>query len=115
MVCLFCYLKDSQSASNTTRSLEGEVAETQSSTRLDGVTVRIKGFEKRVRTDANGRFKFDAVPEGQQTLQFLKVGYQQFEQVVNVNTSTPYLKIELKALSFQLQTIRVYGSNRSLS
>ena len=115
IVCLLCSLKDSQSASNTTWPLEGEVVETQSSTRLDGVTVRIKGLEKRVRTDANGQFKFDAVPEGQQTLQFLKVGYQPFEQVIDVNAATPYLKIELETLSFQLQTIRVYGSNRSLS
>ena len=113
--CLFCYLKDVQSASDTSRSLEGEVIKTQSSTRLGGVTVRIKGLEKHVRTETNGRFKFDAVPEGQQTLQFLKVGYQQFEQVVNVNASTPYLKIELETLPFQLQTITVYGSNRSFS
>ena len=62
-----------------------------------------------------GRFKFDGVPEGQQTLQILKFGYQRFEQVIDVNASTPYLKIELEALPFQLQTIRVYGSNRSLS
>ena len=115
IVCLFCYLKDSQSASSTTWSLEGEVVETQSSTRLNGVRVRIQGLEKSVSTDANGRFKFDAVPEGQQTLQVLKVGYQRFEQVVNVNASTPYLKIELETLPFQLQTIRIYGSNRSLS
>ena len=115
IVCLFCYLKDSQSTSNTTWSLDGEVIETQSSTRLDGVTVRIKGLERSVRTDANGRFKFDAVPEGQQTLQFLKFGYQRFERVIDVNASTPYLKIELETLSFQLQSIRVYGSNRSLS
>ncbi len=113
--CLFCYLKDVQSASDTRRSLEGEVVETQSSIRLDGVTIHIKGLERSVRTDANGQFKFDAVPEGQQTLQVLKVGYQRFEQVIDVNAATPYLKIELEALSFQLQTIRVYGSNRTLS
>ena len=113
--CLFCYLKDVQSASDPTQSLEGEVTEERSHARLSGVRVQIKGLERRVRTDANGQFKFDAVPEGQQTLQFLKVGYQQFEQVVNVNASTPHLKVELAALSFQLQTIRVYGSNRSLS
>ncbi len=113
--CLFCYLKDVQSAPDTRRCLEGEVIETQSSTRLDGVTVRIKGLKRNVRTDVNGQFKFDAVPEGQQTLQFMKVGYQQFERVVNVNVSTPYLKIELETLLFQLQTIRVFGSNRTLS
>ncbi|MYK24831.1 TonB-dependent receptor, partial [Candidatus Poribacteria bacterium] len=112
--CLFCYLKDVQSASDTKRALEGEVIEIQSRTRLDGVTVRIKGLDRSVRTDANGRFKFDAVPEGQQTLQFLEVGYQRFERVIDVNASTPYLKIELEALPFQLQTVRIYGSNRSL-
>ncbi|MCG9131634.1 TonB-dependent receptor [Candidatus Poribacteria bacterium] len=100
---------------NTTLSVEGEVIEIQSRTRLDGVTVRIKGLERRVRTDANGRFKFDAVSEGRQTLEFLKVGYQRFEQVIDVNAATPYLKIELEALPFQLKTIRVYGANRSLS
>ena len=113
--CLFCYLKDVQSALDTTQSLEGEVTEERSHARLSGVRVQIKGLERGVRTDSNGRFKFDAVPEGQQTLEFLKVGYQRFEQVINVNASTPYLKIELETLSFQLQTIRVYGSNRTLS
>ncbi len=113
--CLFCYLKEVQSASDTTQSLEGEVTEERSHARLSGVRVQITGLEKSVRTDSNGRFKFDAVPEGQQTLQFLKVGYQRFEQVVNVNASTPHLKVELAALSFQLQTITVYGSNRTLS
>jgi len=115
IVCLFCYLKDSQSDSNTTWSLEGDVVKTQNSTLLNGVTVRIKGLERSVRTDANGRFKFDAVPEGQQTLQFLKVGYQRFELVVDINAATPYLKIELEALPFQLNTIQIYGSNRYLS
>ena len=115
IVCLFCYIKDSQSASNTTCPLEGEVVETHSNNRLEGVTVRIKGLEKHVRTDANGRFKFDTVPEGQQTLECMKVGYQRFEQVIDVKASSPYLQIELETLSFQLQTIRVYGSKRTLS
>ena len=113
--CLLCNLKDVQCASVTMCCLEGEVCETKSNKRLDGVTVSIKGLESTVRTDANGRFKFSAVPEGQQKLQVLMVGYERFEQIVNVNDSTPYLKIELKARMFQLQTIRIYGSNRSLS
>ncbi len=115
IVCLFCSLKDSQSASNTTCPLEGEVVETRSNNRLEGVTVRIKGLEKHVRTDSNGRFKFDTVPEGHQTLECMKVGYQRFEQVIDVNASSPYLQIELETLAFQLQTITVFGSKRSLS
>ena len=53
--------------------------------------------------------------KGSRRCSFMKVGYQRFEQVIDVNASTPYLKIELETLPFQLQTIRVYGSNRSLS
>ena len=115
IVCLFCYLRDAQSASDTTPSLKGEVVETRSRARLTGVTVRIVGLEKSVQTDANGKFKFDGVPEGEQTFLFMKVGYRQFEQRVDVNASTPYLQVALEALPFQLETIRVYGSNRSLS
>ena len=115
IVCLFCYLRDAQSASDTTLSLEGEVVETRSRARLTAVTVRIVGLEKRVQTDANGKFKFDGVPEGQQTLQFLKVGYRQFEQTIDVDSSTAYLRVALEALPFQLETIRIYGSNRDLS
>ncbi len=110
----YCYGRG-DSAQNPLHSLEGEVVEKLRRAQLGAVTVRMKGLEESVRTDASGRFKFDAVPEGQQTLQFLKVGYQLFEQVVDVNASTPYLKIELAALPFQLNTIKVYGSNRYLS
>ncbi len=110
----YCYGGE-HTAQNPPYSLEGEVVEKLRHVQLGDVTVHIKGLEESVRTDASGRFKFDAVPEGQQTLQFLKVGYQRFEQVVDVNASTLYLKIELSALPFQLNTIRVYGSNRYLS
>ncbi len=115
VVCFCCYLRNAQSAAEATLSLKGEVVETQSRAGLAGVTVRIIGLEKRVQTDANGQFKFDGVPAGQQTLQFMKVGYRQFEQTIDVNASTPYLQIALEALPFQLETIRVYGANRDLS
>ena len=55
------------------------------------------------------------MPDGQQTLQFIKIGYRRFEQVVEVNASTLYIQIELEELPFQLRTIRVYGSSRDLS
>ncbi len=115
IVCLFCYLRDAQSASEETLSLAGEVVETRSRARLTRVSVRIIGLEKSTQTDADGKFTFDGIPEGQQTLRFVKVGYRQFEQTVDVDASTPYLQIALEALPFQLDTISVYGSNRDLS
>ncbi len=115
IACLPCYLGDAQSSQVETGSLEGEVLEAGSRAQLVGVTIRIVGSEMSVQTDANGQFKFDVVPEGQQTLKFGKVGYRQFEQVVDVEASTPYIRIELQALPFQLRTIEIYGSNRDLA
>ena len=115
IICLFCYPKEVQSASDTTQTLEGKVVEIRSGTRLVGVTVRIVGLEKDVQTDANGQFKFDAVPEGQYTLRFTKADYQPFEQVVDVHASTPYIQIELKTSAYHLETIRVYDAKGDLS
>ena len=115
ITCLPCYPQDAQSTQIETRSLEGEVLEAQSRIRLAGVSVHIIGLEKSTHTDANGQFKLDGVPDGQQTLQFIKIGYRRFEQVVEVNASTLYIQIELEELPFQLRTIRVYGSSRDLS
>ena len=58
IICLFCYSKEVQSASDTTQTLEGKVVEIRSGTRIVGDTVRIVGLEKDVQTDANGQFKF---------------------------------------------------------
>ena len=115
VACLPCSLADAQSNQIGVKVLEGEVLEAVSRARLVGVTVSIVGSEISAQTDANGQFKFEAVPEGQQTLQFGKVGYRQFEHVVEVNASTPYIQIELEALPFQLRTIEIYGSSRDLS
>ena len=114
-VCLFCYPKEVQSASDTTQTLEGKVVEIRSGTRLVGVTVRIVGLEKDVQTDANGQFKFDAVPEGQYTLQFTKVDYQPFEQVVDVGDSTSYIHVELETVVYRLGKIRVTDATGDLS
>ena len=113
--CLFCDTSNAQSDSVTTRSLRGEVIDKRSRSRLARVSVHIIELEKNTRTDANGQFQFEAVPEGQYTLQFMKTDYQQLEQVVDVTTSTPYIQIELKTLTVQLDTIKVSDATGNLA
>ena len=110
-----CYIGDAQGPQVETRSLEGEVIEAGSLAQLAGVTVDIVELEKSVQTDANGQFQFDAIPVGQHILHLRKIGYRRFEQIVEVNASTPYIQIVLEALPFQLRTIEIYGSNHDLS
>ena len=115
IVGLFGNMNNVQSEPATTHSLHGEVFDKQSQSRLEGVTVNIVGLEKHTQTDPNGQFKFDAVSVGKHTLQFTKTDYQQLERIVDVNASTAYLQVELETLPFQLETIRIYDSSRSLS
>lgn len=112
--CLFCYIRNAQSNQVTSHQLNGEVICKQSRTRLEGVTVRIIGLDKTTQTDVNGQFQFDTVPEGQYTVQFSKINYRQFKQIVDVNESALHLQIELRTVAFQLDTITVIGSNRTL-
>ena len=58
----YCY-GGGPSAQTPLHSLEGEVVEKLRHAQLGAVTVRMKGLEESVLTDARGRFKFDAVPE----------------------------------------------------
>ena len=100
IIYLFWNTNHAQSEQVTTRSLHGEVIDERSRARLEEVVVYITGLEKRVRTDTNGQFQFDAVPEGEYKLQFTKTDYQQLEQVIDVNSATPYIQIELKTLAY---------------
>ena len=115
IVYLFYDTSNAQSDQSPTYSLHGEVIDEQSRERLKGVIVHITVLEKSTRTDANGQFQFDVVPEGQHTLQFTKIDHQQLEQVVDVNSSMSYIQIELKTVAYQLETIRVYDSKGDLS
>ena len=112
--CLFCYIRNAESEQVKTQQLNGEVIGYQSHSRIGGVTVRIIGLDKTTQTDANGQFQINAVPEGQHTLQFTKSDYLSVEQVVDVNSSTSYLQVELKLSAFQLGTVTVIDSIRSL-
>ena len=115
MAFLFCDINNAQSDQVSTHTLHGEVIGAQSRSRLAGVVVYIAGIEKSTRTDENGQFQFDTVPEGKHTLQFTKTDYQQLEQVIDVNASTPYVQTELEALVYQLQTIRVSDATGDLA
>ena len=112
---LFCDINNAQSDQVSTHILHGEVIDAQSHSRLAGVVVYIAGIEKSTRTDENGQFQFDTVPEGKHTLQFTKTDYQQLEQVIDVNASTPYVQTELKALVYQLGTIKVSDATGDLA
>lgn len=112
--CLLCYITNAQINQEKTCQLCGEVIDNQIHGQLEGVTIYIIGLDKTTQTDANGRFEFNKISEGEHTLRFAKTNYQQAEKVVHVNSSANYLQIELKPSAFQLETITVIGSNRSL-
>lgn len=113
--CLLCDTGNTQSESVTTHSLRGEVIDEQGHSRLAGVNVHITALKKSTRTRADGQFQFEGVPEGHHTLQLTKTDYRQLEQEVDVNTSTPYIQIELKRLAVRLDIIRASDATEDLT
>lgn len=119
IVCLFCYLRNAQGSEVKTWTLRGQVLDERSRGPLAGVTVSVipgrRGPPMTTRTDADGRFRLDKVPEEQQTLQFALHDYQAFEKVVDVGESTPEIQIVLQRVPFQLEKVQVYDSRRDIS
>src|SRR3954463_1513986 len=79
-----------------TQQLRGSVVDHVLQTAIEGATVRISGIEKTVITNANGEFRFTAVPIGVQQLVISCVGYKELvldninlnsgkETVLNIN------------------------------
>ncbi len=112
--CMLCHIKCVHGNQVETYQLRGEVIDEQNRIRLSGVTVRIIGVEKTAHTDKDGQFKIDAVPKGKHTLQLTKVNYLLYEQVVDLNDTTPYLQIEIRSEAEQLDTVTVLGSRQFL-
>lgn len=72
---------------------------------LPGVSIIIKGSDKGVATDPNGKYSI-TVPDGNQTLIFSFVGYERREVAVN---SRKQLNIQLREISATLNDVVVVG------
>lgn len=109
---LWCILGriDAQSNQLIEFQLQGEVIDNQSRIRVADVKIHVVDENKTTYTDSEGQFQLIGMPEGEYTLEFTKEKYETLQQKVKVNTSTPYLQIELKNKILLLKTINVYDS-----
>lgn len=111
---MLCHIRCVHCNQVQTYQLQGEVTDGQNHIKLGEVTVQILGAEQTTQTDENGQFKFDAVLEGEQTLQFTKANYLLLEQVVDVNDDTPYQQIQMRSEAHQLSPVTVLGTKRTI-
>ena len=111
---ILCHIRCVHCNQVQTYQLQGEVTDGQNHIKIGGVTVQILEGEQTTQTDQNGQFKFDAVLEGERTLQFTKANYLLQEQVVNVNDATPYQQIQMRSEAHQLSPVTVLGTKRSI-
>lgn len=92
------------------RSVSGVVRSGEQNAPLAGVTVSVKGTNRIVQTDAQGRFTINA--ETGQTLQFTYVGHQMFEQrITNANNYNITLNTDRQQLSEVVVT--AFGQTRA--
>jgi TonB-dependent starch-binding outer membrane protein SusC len=88
-----------------TRTIQGTINDANSRQPLAGVSILVKGFEKGVLSDAEGKYTI-SLSAREKVLQFSLVGYQQHE--VNITDQTT-LNISLQVGNKQLDEVVVVG------
>lgn len=114
MCCISCFIRNAHSNQVSSYPIHGEVIDSRTHSRIDGVIVSIIDTDLSTVTDKNGQFNFKDVPEGRYMIRFTRINFQSVEQVVAVKKSISFLQIYMKTVDFQLGTITVVGSGRSL-
>src|ERR1700744_2715008 len=93
-------------------SVSGRIID-ESNQPLPGATITIKGTTNSAAADVNGYFKLTNVSSGEHVLVATFIGYQRFEQTVNINGPV-VANVQLKPAAVLINEIAVigYGSVR---
>ena len=109
VLCVLLLPARSAVAQPTQRAISGVVRDSLTPIANAVVVLEPNGASRAVRTDAQGRFRFDNVGTGRRELRTVWIGYQPDERIVEVPESGLDLIITLVRLPFQLDTMRVVG------
>jgi iron complex outermembrane receptor protein len=92
-------------------SISGKVVSEEDKQPLQSVNVIIKGTNKGVATDLEGRYKFD-VPKGNYTLVFSFVGFKYQEKELKINDRDLVLDIQMQVdvIIDEFNSVYVYGT-----
>ncbi len=93
-------------AQSRTGAITGVVADSETGTALPGARVVVGGTGLSTYTDVNGVFYLGAVPAGSQTLEVSYLGYQSFQEQLEVAEFSSYrLDVRLQTLSRETATV----------
>lgn len=97
----------------STGTIEGQIFESPGMEALAGVNVMLRGTSYGAATDADGSYRISGVPEGIYTLRATYLGFQQYEQEVEINAGqTLTVDIELQETTLMSDELVVTGSRR---
>ncbi|MFQ5631568.1 MAG: carboxypeptidase-like regulatory domain-containing protein, partial [bacterium] len=74
------------SPAQNTGAIEGKVIDAKTSHPVAGANVLIDGTDYGAASDSTGAFRIDAIPAGRHTLKVLVIGYENFEQQIEVKS-----------------------------
>ncbi|MCW3077301.1 MAG: TonB-dependent receptor, partial [Bacteroidetes bacterium] len=94
-------------------SLKGKVKSDSMELYLPDVSVAIPEMNLITRTDSNGAFRFNELPDGLFTIVFKLPGYKTQINTLTISDSTDIGTITLKPGFIQINEVVIYGSNNS--
>ena len=91
-------LKKSESLANS--SIEGKIIDKATNEALVGVTLMLKGSDKKYYTDLDGNFAIEGLVPGQYNINVMYVSYQgvSLEEISTANNNLK-LKVEIESIS----------------
>ncbi|WP_226335277.1 TonB-dependent receptor [Echinicola marina] len=92
-----------------TGQLEGTVTD-EKGKKIEYINVLIEGTDLGALTDKNGKFHFDNVPTGPQTVKFSSFAYESLTRQIQINAGkTTQIDISLSEGELELQTVEILG------
>ena len=113
LTLIFCLFAAMASMAQSTGTIEGRVVDSQSMEALAGVNLMLSGTTYGAATDVNGEFEISGIPEGTYMLRATYLGFQQYEQEVEVSAGqTLTVDIQLEETTLMSEELVVTGSRR---
>ena len=98
---------------NAQSSISGMVTDKKVNDKLEGVNIFIPELQKGTVTNSEGFYKIEALPTGNFTLQFSRVGYKTKIEKVVIAKKSVEVNVQLEPTNIEMQQVVVVGNSIS--
>ena len=107
LVFFICFLTAGNTIAQSLLKFSGKITDKSGGTKIELVAVQLKELNRWTTTNNEGIFTFERVPAGQYTLQAVCLGYEPFEQKVEIGSGTGEMTFLMEQSTLALEEVVV--------